>query len=168
MKKFGTTGLCVVLSALTLAGCATVPTGPTVGVMPAPGKPFNQFAAEENECRQYASNSLGTNPNNVATNNMVGSMAVGTAIGAVAGALVGGHRGAGVGAASGLVVGTAVGANEANYGAHDAQWRYNLAYEQCMYAKGNQVPSYRPPARYYSPPPPPPGYGAPPPPPPGY
>jgi len=32
-----------------------------------------------------------------------------------------------------------------------------VAFEQCMYAKGNQVPGFSAPA-YYPPPPPPPGH----------
>ncbi|ERE14894.1 hypothetical protein O166_23265, partial [Pseudogulbenkiania ferrooxidans EGD-HP2] len=39
-----------------LAACATLPTGPTVAVMPAPGKPFDVFAQEEQQCRAYAAN----------------------------------------------------------------------------------------------------------------
>ena len=35
-----------VLSALALSGCATLPTGPSVMVLPAPGKPFEEFQAE--------------------------------------------------------------------------------------------------------------------------
>ena len=37
-----------------LWGCATMPTGPTVQVMPAPGKPFEVFMAEDGLCRQWA------------------------------------------------------------------------------------------------------------------
>jgi hypothetical protein len=47
------------------------------------------------------------------------------------------------------------------------QERYNFAYAQCMYSRGNQVPGFAPAG---APPPPPPGYAPPgaPPPPPGY
>jgi hypothetical protein len=50
------------------------------------------------------------------------------------------------------------------------QQRYDVAYSQCMYSRGNQVPGYvqPPPPAYAPPPPPPPGYPPPPPPPPGY
>lgn len=37
-----------------LAGCATVPDGTSVALMPAPGKPFDPFVAENRECRQFA------------------------------------------------------------------------------------------------------------------
>jgi hypothetical protein len=40
--------------AVLLAGCASTPTGPGVLVLPGTGKSFDQFRAEEQECRQYA------------------------------------------------------------------------------------------------------------------
>lgn len=147
----------VVLLAL-LAGCATTPIGPTSRVMPAPGKPFDVFRYDDAECRQFAAQSAGTSTNEASANNMAGSMALGTVVGATAGALMGGQRGAGVGAGAGLLVGTAHGSGQSGYAGRDAQQRYNLAYEQCMYAKGNQVPGYGapPPGRSYPMPPPPP------------
>ncbi|UTH75956.1 YMGG-like glycine zipper-containing protein [Chromobacterium sp. IIBBL 290-4] len=155
MKK---TYLALMLPAL-LAACATVPTGPTVAVMPAPGKPFEVFAQEEQQCRAYASASLGTDTNQAAASNMAGSMALGTVVGAAAGALIGGnHQGAGVGAGVGMLAGTAAGSSTSSYAGYDAQTRYNISYQQCMYAKGNQLPSQaRPvhmaPRGYYYPPP---------------
>jgi len=50
MSKF----LIVPLSALLLAGCSTMPTGPSVLVLPGTGKDFNQFNADEEQCRQLA------------------------------------------------------------------------------------------------------------------
>ena len=40
--------------AAALAGCATVPTGPNVMVLPGTGKTFDQFRVDEMECRHYA------------------------------------------------------------------------------------------------------------------
>lgn len=146
-----------------LAGCATAPMGPRVAVMPAPGKPFDQFVVEERSCRQYAEQSVGA-PNDAAAQNFAGAAVAGTVIGAAAGAAAGGHEGAGTGAAVGLVTGSAVGARQGAYASRDAQRRYDIAYEQCMYAKGNQLPGY--PYRQLAPeyrnapapyPPPPPG-----------
>lgn len=138
-----------------LAGCATRPIGPTAQVMPAPGKPFEVFRQDDAECRQFAAQAAGTSSTDAAANNMAGSMALGTVVGATAGALMGGHRGASVGAAGGLLVGTANGAGQSAYAGQDAQQRYNLAYQQCMYAKGNQVPGYGSPrSRGYAMPPP--------------
>ena len=154
-----------------LAGCAaTIPNGPSVAVMPAPGKSFDLFVAEDNVCRQFAQQSIGTSANQVATESAAKSMAVGTAIGAVAGTLAGGNEGAGTGAAIGLLGGAAVGSGEARYGGHETQRRYDIAYEQCMYAKGNQIPQasrYQPGIIYSQPPAPAPSYYPPPPPPSG-
>jgi len=150
---------------LVFAGCMTsVPMGPRVAVMPAPGKPFEVFVAEERMCRQYAEQSIGSSPNEVASQNAVGTTAAGVVIGTAVGALAGGREGAPVGAAVGLVAGSAAGSDRAAYSSRDAQWRYDIAYQQCMYAKGNQVPSY--PIQRQIPPPPDTGYRQSPPPPP--
>ena len=123
-----------------LAGCASLPNGPSVAVMPAPGKPFEVFAAEDNMCRQFAQNSIGTSAGQASTDSEVKSIAAGTAIGAVVGALGGGQHGAGSGAAIGMLGGAAIGSGSAQYSGREAQRRYDIAYEQCMYAKGNQLP----------------------------
>lgn len=131
-----------------LGGCVTAPTGPSVAVMPAPGAPFSRFRADDYECRAYAAQSIGVSTNDAGAQNLAGSALVGSALGAVAGAALGGHSGAATGAGVGLITGTVYGtglASEAQYG---AQRRYDIAYEQCMYAKGNQLPTassyYRP------------------------
>ena len=148
-----------------LAGCASLPSGPRLAVMPTPGKPFEVFMQEDRQCRAFAEQSIGMNPTDRGAENVVGSAAVGTAIGAAAGALAGGNRGAATGAAVGMVAGTATGTSNAAYAGAEAQRRYDIAYQQCMYAKGNQLPGrpyggYRQPAPpaspYYYPPPPPP------------
>lgn len=142
--------------AVALAGCATAPTGPRVAVMPAPGKPFEVFVADDQLCRNYAQQSIGQSRNEAAARNFAGAAAVGTAVGAAAGALSGGgHESAGGGAAAGLVAGSMVGAGQSASATGDAQRRYDIAYEQCMYAKGNQLPGYVAPQRPYYPPPPP-------------
>ncbi len=154
-----------------LAGCvATMPNGPSVAVMPAVGKPFELFVAEDRQCRQFAQQSIGMSANQAATESEMKNIAAGTAIGAVAGAAAGGHEGAGAGAAMGLLTGAAIGSGEAQYSGHEAQRRYDISYEQCMYAKGNQLPQApqyqpriiysQPPASPYYPPPPPPAPAA--------
>jgi hypothetical protein len=154
-----------------LSACAVVPTGPNVMVLPAPGKPFEVFQADEAVCRQYAQSQIGAAPAEAASQSAVASGAVGTAVGAAAGALIGagvGSPGAGaaIGAGSGLVLGGASGVSASGASAANLQSRYDMAYVQCMYAKGNQVPgAAAAPAPRSTPPPPPPG--TPPPPPPG-
>jgi hypothetical protein len=166
----------VIAGAVLLTGCATLPTGPSVAVMPAPGKPFEVFMQEDSVCRMFADRSIKGSVNDIGTQNVLSGAAVGTAVGAVAGALSGGSQGAGTGAGVGLLAGAAMGSGNAGVAQYDSQRRYDIAYEQCMYAKGNQLPSmpasngYYPrhsAAVYQAPPaynaPPPPSYGAPPP-----
>jgi YmgG-like glycine-zipper protein len=147
---------------LLLSACASEPLGPTVGVMPAPGKPFDVFQGDQAVCKQFAADQVrgGAQDTN---NRQVGTAVVGTLLGAGLGAAIGGGRGAAIGAGAGALGGTAVGAGPAQGAQYSLQQRYDLAYSQCMYSRGNQVPSYQP-APVYAP-----GYYAPGyPPPPGY
>jgi outer membrane protein OmpA-like peptidoglycan-associated protein len=138
-----------------LAGCATQPLGPSVVVMPAANKPFEVFQQDQAVCTQYASQQVGGAAQE-ANSKAVGTAVVGTLLGAGLGAAVGGGQGAAVGAASGAVVGTAIGANGAAYSQYSLQQRYDIAYSQCMYAKGNQLPGYYYGPTYAAPAPPPP------------
>ena len=172
-----------ILAGLLLAGCATIPTAPSVMVLPGSGKDFDQFRYDDAVCREWASERIGTTAQRASTEATVGGAAVGTVLGAAAGAAVGsasGHAatGAAVGSGLGLLGGTAVGADRATGARLTLQRRYDIAYMQCMYAKGNQIPmrgglqpgpssavhgmSPPPPAGL----PPPPPAGSPPPPPP--
>ncbi len=170
------------LVAIILNGCASAPTGPSVMVLPGTGKTFDQFRADDAECRHFALDEVGgTTPGQAGTDAGVRSAALGTIVGAVAGAAIGGHQGAGAGAGTGLIAGSMIGAGESRRSGWETQRRYDTAYIQCMYAKGHQVPvsgslagrrvaSAVPEPRQAAagsyPPPPPPGY--PPPPPPDY
>jgi hypothetical protein len=178
-----------------LGACATVPTGPSVMVMPGVGKPFEVFQGDDAACRQWALTQSGTTPSEAATSSTVGGAALGTLLGAALGAAIGAAAGnpalgAAAGAGGGLLFGTAAGANAGFFSGASVQQRYDIAYQQCMYAKGNQipgmvqraqrrgyvagppppppppsgVPNLAPPPTGFTPPPPPPG--APPPPPP--
>jgi len=176
-----TRGVLIFLALALLGGCATMPTGPTVAAMPGPGKPFEVFQADDYACRQWAEQQIGgTSPSQSANQNLATGAAVGTLAGAGLGALIGsasGHAGAGaaIGAGAGLLTGTAMASGPAASSGYQLQRRYDMAYQQCMYAKGNQIPGARP-VRAYGPPPgygpPPPAYGPPPsaygPPPPAY
>jgi len=149
-------------AALSLAGCATVPDGPTVMVLPGQGKSFEQFQQDNRICRQYAYNEIGgTSAQRAANATTLKSAGVGALLGGALGAAAGNSRGAGIGAAGGALAGTAVGSSNAYGDAYGAQQRYNNAYEQCMYAKGNRIPvaGGRYGSRGHHPyPPPPPGY----------
>lgn len=146
---------------LVLGGCATMPTGPTVAVMPGPEKPFEVFIADEAMCRQWAEQQIGgASPSQTANQNLATGAVVGTAVGAGLGALIGsisGDAGAGaaVGAGAGLFMGTAMASDPAYASESQLQRRYNIAYQQCMYAKGNQIPgTVRRSSQAYPPPPP--------------
>jgi len=174
------TRLSVLPALLVLGACATYPpSGPSALVLPGTGKNFDQFRADDMECRQYASLQAGGQAQ-AATDSTVRSAVLGTAIGAVAGAAMGGRDAAGVGAGMGLLAGTLAGTGAGSTSAYEMQRRYDIGYQQCMYAKGHRIPvSGRFAAPTYEsrpvamPPPPPPGSpppqpsGSPPPPPPG-
>jgi hypothetical protein len=153
------------LALLVLGGCATVPSGPSVMVLPPPGKPFEVFQADDIICRQWAAQRIGLSPQETVSQNTVTGAVVGTVIGAGLGAAIGstsGDAGAGaaIGAASGLLLGTVSGADSARVYGWQAQRMYDMAYMQCMYAKGNQIPGVVTRTRSVERtlPPPPPGY----------
>ncbi|HTP64180.1 MAG TPA: glycine zipper family protein [Geobacteraceae bacterium] len=148
------------LALLLMAGCATLPSGPSVRVLPGDGKSFEQFQTDDAVCRQWSAQSIGMSPQEVANQNTVSGAAVGTVLGAGLGAAIGAAAGnpamgAAIGAGSGLMLGTASGAQSGQVYGMEAQRRYDNTYIQCMYAKGNQVPGvvrYR--TRRTAPPPP--------------
>src|SRR5438132_1066408 len=94
-----------------LSACTVMPTGPSVLVLPAVGKPMDVFQTDEVGCRSYAQQQIGGAPEQQA------------------------------GTASGMSL----------------QTRYDMAYVQCMYAKGNAVPGVMVAPGPGSAPPPPPG-----------
>ena len=170
---------------LPLSACVSMPTGPAVMVLPGSAKSFEQFRADDQDCRQYASSQVGgSTTESVAEMSGAKSAAIGTVVGAAAGALIGGNSsGAATGAGVGLLMGSTMGAGAAGQSQYSLQQRYDIGYQQCMYARGHQIPTAgysssgaaRRPATTYAPPPappaaanfPPPPPGAPPPPPPG-
>ena len=161
-------GLCLA----SLTGCAVAPQGPRVAIMPAPGKPLELFAQEDQYCRGYAQQSIGPDTSN---ERAVGAAVVGTILGAAVGSAMSGrhYNNTAAGAATGLVMGTAIGAGNSAQEGQSAQHRYDIAYQQCMVSKNNQPsqqgyarPASRvvyvqqpapqaPPPAYYPPPPPP-------------
>ena len=124
-----------------LSGCTSEPVGPRAGVMPAPNKPFAEFQRDDAICRQFAQQQS-TGVAQGANNQQIGSAVLGTVLGAGLGAALGGGRGAGIGAATGALGGTMVGSSQAQRGTFTAQQLYDSAYQQCMYAHGNQVAGF--------------------------
>lgn len=143
------------IAGLFLTGCAQMPTGPTVAVMPGQNKPFDVFVQDDQVCRTWAAQSIGLAGNDAAAQTLLASTITGAAIGAVAGAMIGGNH-PGEGAAFGTLMGAAAGTEQSNATVWHAQRRYDIAYQQCMYSKGNLVPTYGAYRRSAPPPPPPP------------
>ncbi|MBM4439682.1 MAG: glycine zipper family protein, partial [Candidatus Rokubacteria bacterium] len=71
-----------------ITGCATVPSGPSVMVLPGTGKGFDQFQSDDYACRAWATQNVGS-PGDTATRRTVTGAAVGTLLGAAAGAAIG-------------------------------------------------------------------------------
>ncbi|MCW5602350.1 YMGG-like glycine zipper-containing protein [Nitrosomonas sp.] len=168
-----------------LTACVHIPTGPSVMVLPASNKNFDQFRADDALCRQFAHEQVGGQTARQASlSSGMESAAIGAALGAIAGAAFGGGRGAAIGAGGGLLAGGLSGSGAARSSGYIGQQRYDAAYMQCMYANGHQIPSPgrfanerypssgnynrnvppRAPSGRFQPPPPPPGYPPPPPP----
>jgi outer membrane lipoprotein SlyB len=146
-----------------LSGCATIPTGPSVMVLPPPGKAFEAFQADDSACRQWAGLQTGASPNDTVNRNLAGGAAIGTLMGAGLGTAIGAASGnaaagAAIGAAGGLLGGTAVATGPAYASGWEVQRRYDIAYQQCMYAKGNRIPDIVRTSRRIVPPPPPPNF----------
>jgi hypothetical protein len=85
--KSGLAMLLVML--MLLAGCATIPPGPSVLVMPGNGKSFDAFQADDASCREWARNHTEWNANQTVNENLAGGAIAGGALGAAAGALIG-------------------------------------------------------------------------------
>jgi hypothetical protein len=164
--------LAYLLPLAVLVGCASAPTGPSVMVLPGSGKSFDQFRFDDYECRQYAASASGdTTANKAAVDSGVQSAVVGAAVGTIAGAALGGSRGAVAGAGIGTAGGALAGTGASSQTARTVQGRYDIGYQQCMYAKGHQIPMagrFAPAGSRVANPsaPPPPPAGTPPPPPP--
>jgi len=124
----------------------SVATGPSVMSLPGTGKSFDQFRIDDTICRQFAYEQAGgLSAQQSGQNAAVSSAIIGTVLGAAAGGAIGsvtGDFGAGaaIGAGTGLLVGSAAGSGYAAQSYYEAQSRYDNAYIQCMYAKGNRVP----------------------------
>ena len=167
-------GLLTPLAAIALlTGCASVPAGPSVMVLPGDRATFHQFTVDEAACRRWAERQTGISAADAGNQTAVAGAAIGTAVGAAAGAAIGAAAGgpaagAAIGAGVGLLGGSAIGADYAYAAAGSIQRRYDAAYMQCMYASGHQIPVprgsvvRRPAPTAATPPPPAPGIPAPP------
>lgn len=163
------TGVVVLVSVMALSACAQ-PIGPTVQVLPPPGKPFAAFQDDQRVCSIYTGQQLQPLINQAASA-QVGTAVLGTILGAGLGAAIGGGRGAAIGAGAGALGGTGVGASAAAGSQDRLQVTYDNTYAACMVSRGDQVaqaptfvvqpspilvqpaPYYVQPQPYYVPPP---------------
>lgn len=129
MAKF-LKGLPLLVLAL-LAGCYTMPEGPTVTALQGDAKSANEFRTDNGDCRQYAYAQA-----DEATSASAGHPGRGTrsAHGAAAGATA---DAALAGARTGSIID---GTDSAQFGGFGPQEVYNRAFVQCMYFRGNKVP----------------------------
>jgi len=140
----------VLIMLLSLSSCAVPPLGPSMAVMPAPGKPLDMFNGEVSKCKKFAFDSIGGQDavdkvNNAAITNTL----VGAGTGILLGALIGGAggdagSGAQIGAAGGIAMGAGSGVQVTAQGNQTMQQMYDQFYTQCMYSLGNQVPGMAP------------------------
>jgi len=132
----------VVLILIGLSACATAPMSPSLVTLPGTGRSFDQFRADDYNCRLYGEVQIGLR---TAQSAAAAAMTVGVNPGApgamTSAAFIGGGQGGAIGQAvtppgvipsSNLPAGTS----------YAAQQRYDNAYIQCMYASGNRVPVY--------------------------
>lgn len=129
-----------------LGGCAATPQGSTVAVMPGPGKTFESFQADNASCKTFAGDQV-KGQADAANQRAAGAGALttvlGTGLGAATGAIFGNAgAGAGVGAVAGAGTGTAIGTSNSSNDQASIQQQYDIAFSQCMYARGDRVPGY--------------------------
>ena len=132
-----------VLALIGLSACATAPMSPSLVTLPGTGRSFDQFRADDYNCRLYGEVQIGLR---TAQSAAAAAMTVGTASGAPGGmsssAFVGGGQVAAGAVQAGPPPGVIPSSNLPAGTSYAAQQRYDNAYVQCMYASGNRVPVY--------------------------
>jgi uncharacterized protein YcfJ len=121
----------LIVFAVVAAGCASVPAGPSVMVLPGTSKPSEQFQIDHAACRQWAQQATGITPREAATRSTVGGAGIGTLMGAALGAAIGAAAGnpatgAAIGAGDGLLMGPAAGASAGDWSYVSAQRRCDM------------------------------------------
>ena len=121
-----------------LAGCDTMPEGPTVTALQGADKSFDEFRTDDVDCRQYAHAQVGGVTSASADHaSGVTSTAPSSAICVAVGAAIDGRGSAAAGSRTGSLID---GTDAAQFAGYGLQQRYNCAYVQCMYMKGDRVP----------------------------
>lgn len=123
---------------LTLTSCAETPMGPQTQMTPPPGKTFEQFLAEKQDCQKYAANDVQGQASHYNKKGALGGL-LATGAGAGLGAALGGGSGAAIGAAGGAL-GGGLGATSYSEGKQkNIQTQYDQTYTACMVARGNKM-----------------------------
>lgn len=66
MRMFGKWGVLPLVAVVSPSACTTIPTGPSVMILPGTGKPFEEVQADDAVCRQWAQQQAGTKPEDAA------------------------------------------------------------------------------------------------------
>ena len=121
-----------------LAGCDTMPVGPTVTALQGADKGFDEFRTDDVDCRQYAyaqvREAMAASADHASG---VMSTAPSSAICVAVGPATDGRGPAVAGPRTGSLID---GTDAAQFAGYGLQQRYNCAYVQCMYIKGDRVP----------------------------
>ena len=117
--------------------------GPTVQVLPGPGKSFASFQSDQAICRQFAEQAVRDQAQGANLRGL-GTAALTTVLGAGLGAAIGGGQGAAIGAAGGALGGAGLGAVRSSNAQNAIQAQYDNAFVQCMFSLGNSVPNTGP------------------------
>lgn len=139
--KLNSGALLPLAAVLSLTACAQTPMGPTMQIMPAPGKDYNVFLQEQQFCKNQAEQAVKGQAESQNHKALYGALAT-TVLGAGLGAAAGGGTGAGIGAAAGAAGGGAGGGVYSQSQQNGIQTQYNNAYAQCMVAYHNILPGY--------------------------
>ncbi len=126
MKKIAAT------TALTIFVSACVAPRAQYNPYPTQNKNAIEYNRDIAECRSWASNQAGANPQRAMNEGAQGAV-VGAVAGTLLGAIFGGRRGAGTGALAGGLIGAGAGGMQ---GSQRAQVTYDIAYKDCLNKKG--------------------------------
>lgn len=125
-----------------LTGCATEPLQPTVAATPSSKKASEAFQEDQEVCGLYADQQTADYQENPPLT--FAFVMVGLILAPGLGWAWAGERGVIGGGILGLGAGTALGMSEEERARKDAQGRYDLAYQQCMFVEGNDVAGFEP------------------------
>jgi hypothetical protein len=136
-------------ASLVLGACTVMPTGPSVMALPGSRKSVDEYQADIAACQQYAGAVIAAHGGGTAAaadGSAASTAAAGALVGAATGALIGSatgqaSQGAAIGAGTGLLFGAAAGSSYTSLSSWELQRGYDSAYLQCMYARGNKVPT---------------------------